>query len=150
MPTLRTLSGRASVAGYEEMPGAVGCYPETVESVDPELHHVLVVGAGDDSKQLDFLLRRTPARGGPCPCRRCAGRAHQAPARRRPAALRFRCEGWSAQPRWRSRRAQATRASSQCAAAWVRRPIEDRRQSIRSTESVASAATTSRAASSGG
>ncbi len=40
------------------MPGAVGSYPKTVEGVDPELHHVLVVGAGDDSKQLDFLLRR--------------------------------------------------------------------------------------------
>src|SRR6266487_536812 len=47
-----------SVAGDEEMPGAVGSDPDTVESVDPELHHVLVVGAGDDPKELDLLLRR--------------------------------------------------------------------------------------------
>src|SRR5262249_41713660 len=53
-----TLSRRASVAGDEEMPSAVRPDPDTVESIDPELHHVLVVGAGDDSKELHFLLRR--------------------------------------------------------------------------------------------
>src|SRR5262249_62154864 len=47
-----------SVAGDEEMPGAVRSDAEAVEGVDAELHHVLVVGAGDDSKQLDLLLRR--------------------------------------------------------------------------------------------
>src|SRR5262249_27338679 len=58
LPTLRTLSRRASLAGDEEMPGAVRSDPETVESVDAEFHHVLVVGAGDDSKELHLLLRR--------------------------------------------------------------------------------------------
>src|SRR5262245_42631503 len=56
--TIPCCADDASVAGDEEMPGAVGSYPETVEGVDPELHHVLVVGAGNNSKQLDFLLRR--------------------------------------------------------------------------------------------
>src|SRR5262249_18790730 len=46
--------------------------------------------------------------------------ARPAPARTRPAALPPRREGWSAQPRCRPRRALATRASSQCAAAWWR------------------------------
>src|SRR5262245_19028026 len=41
------------------------------------------------------------------------------PAPARPAALPSRCEGCSAQPRCRSRRAPATRSSGQCAAAWV-------------------------------
>src|SRR5262249_20408644 len=50
--------GARSVAGDEEMPGAVRSDPETVEGVDAEFHHVLVVGAGDDSKQLDLLLGR--------------------------------------------------------------------------------------------
>src|SRR5262245_59752341 len=44
--------GARSVAGDEEMPGAVRSDPETVEGVDAEFHHVLVVGAGDDSKQI--------------------------------------------------------------------------------------------------
>src|SRR6516162_2169968 len=50
--------GARSVAGDEEMPGAVRSDPETVEGVDAEFHHVLVVGAGDNSKQLDLLLGR--------------------------------------------------------------------------------------------
>src|SRR5215831_4607839 len=58
LPTLHALSRRASVASDEEMPSAVRSDPDTVESIDPELHHVLVVGAGDDSKELHFLLPR--------------------------------------------------------------------------------------------
>src|SRR5262245_10996200 len=49
---------RTSVAGDEELPGAVRRDSEPVEGVGAELHHVLVVGAGDEAKELDLLLRR--------------------------------------------------------------------------------------------
>ena len=48
----------ASVAGDEELPGAVRPDPEAIEGIDAERQHVLVVGAGDDPEQLDLLRRR--------------------------------------------------------------------------------------------
>src|SRR5215831_20694090 len=46
---------RASIAGNEELPGAVGRDPQAVEGIDPQFHHVLVVGARDNPKKLQLL-----------------------------------------------------------------------------------------------
>src|SRR5262249_15899057 len=47
-----------SIPGDKELPGAVRRDSEPKEGVGAELHHVLVVGAGDEAEQLDLLLRR--------------------------------------------------------------------------------------------
>src|SRR5438874_5517795 len=47
---------RRSVARYEKMPGAVRGDAEPVEGIGAEIHHILVVGAGDDAKKADLLL----------------------------------------------------------------------------------------------
>ena len=44
--------------GDEIAPGAVGADADPVEGVVAALEHVLVVRAGDDPEQVDFLLRR--------------------------------------------------------------------------------------------
>src|SRR5690349_9680560 len=54
-------AGGTSIAADEELPSAVGRDPDAVESVDAELHHVLVIPAGNHPEQLDSLLRRERA-----------------------------------------------------------------------------------------
>src|SRR5262249_10044646 len=50
--------GRVSIPGDKELPGSVGRDSEPVEGVGVELHHVLVVGAVDEERQLDLLRLR--------------------------------------------------------------------------------------------
>src|SRR5262249_50990570 len=52
-----TFPENALIPGDKELPAAVGADSEPIERIGPESGHVLVVGAGDDAKQLDPLLR---------------------------------------------------------------------------------------------